>query len=361
MENSSIQILEDALVNHGSTQIVVPLGGTMEQLQDREVQLYIPNLQPMDLPLKRFEHRRFAARPFWQRLVIRGVDSLFPGFYRQYKNRPDEEEAEKIDQKILDIVLDHRVDLHILLNTRGGSVFERDVILELMALSKQTGGESKVYAFLDCQSAGAEIFNRADTRYAMADTHYMMHTSEVNWGIVKSQGTIVHSTIAHLNEFERDGNREQRKSELLQGFIANVPLEKRDQAQNWLAALSVNSRGEVNLSGKELSDFGVLIDKAGSVEDLIKTLGKNIGIKIDPEKISGELGIFLLTVLIQDIIQKKLGAEVAIKVDRSAKKISLLHHSATPEKQALANRVFDEDVKVNQLLLKLFKIISSDK
>lgn len=319
--------------------LVYPLNGPVESLQDSPIYVVRPEItEPLKLPLKLIEQRRFQRMPPGTQLMVPLLDKFFPSHYGRYKSSPKEKERLARQQKILNLLLEIRVDLALLINSNGGDVFDEMVIRELMALVRKSGGRVTSYAFNECQSAAAEIFLDADERYSLKDTRFMIHAAST---LADPHDHILQKFFGSLSKIGENAKRSAE--EVSDSLVPRAAAERREELFRCIQdASKKDRRAEVNFSGEQLAESGIIRETYSTVFSLAKKFSSKVGVTLEWESQRTEIDYFFIAVLFQQIIKSLTGMTVVVTHDRSKKSLSIRYDDTNPEKAQQAVLVFHQ-------------------
>ncbi len=189
----------------------------------------------------------------------------------------------KKQRDILDIILDGRVRVSVLLNSLGGNCRVQDNVIHFFDRIRENGGVIDAYATSFACSAAANIFSRADYKFVLPDSMVMWHAGSVE----ASPLSWMARSLTELNGEKY--NPETENTAKIQKYKRDFPIFLRESVypnlrDEVLAAVDnifqdpENPRGEVWMSGRQLSHYGLATQTLSDLSDMEMFLSKRTGL-----------------------------------------------------------------------------------
>lgn len=212
------------------------------------------------------------------------------------------------DPRLREILLDGRVKVSILLNTYGGQNIKE--IFECMGKTvKKNAGDTDAYVAARAKSAGALIFETADSHFSTYYSDFMWHSPVFKYPHrEKVRRQIADETLKNFEFFQRHTSP-KHMSDVRKRFAAAIV------DPHW-------PYNDVHLTGEELHRMGIIDRIYGNILELRKQFTRRTGIHIDTvDVLDNPLSAFFAMAELEERVYDETRFDLKLELDTKNKYI----------------------------------------
>jgi ATP-dependent protease ClpP protease subunit len=209
-----------------------------------------------------------------------------------------------LSRRVADVLLHGKIRLVLLLNTSGGShKHNEDVVQPSKEFVEAHGGSFHTFGTTEAASAGFELFLLAekDRRAALQTTEFLHHIGHPN-----TEEEMIEFDLKRLRvDYRRTMSKLLREASRKAKPTLREKFEKaKTESDNW----------EVNFTGNELHDMGVLHTACADISALVRKFIRSTGIFPDYEvRKTDPIARFFYFSALEQIVRREHGSNVRIK------------------------------------------------
>jgi len=182
-----------------------------------------------------------------------GIEALTLCAEKSFRNLFDAY-VKKYGKTLAETIIEGRLQITFLLNTLGGKAFTSRIINKAVQHVKTRGGQTNVYVTKNAMSAGAEIFEKGQSRFVLPESELMWHLSYM----ANNPGG---ERIGVEEDDSYCKSKEQQMERIKAFFRSTVHPEKIQEVLSriqWAIDDQTNQDNDIYFTGAELHKYGLV-------------------------------------------------------------------------------------------------------
>lgn len=230
------------------------------------------------------------------------------------------------DLKLQEILLDGRVKVSILLNTYGGQGI-KEVFECFSKTAHKNGGDVDAYVAARAESAGALIFETADSHFSLPHSNLMWHASIYKHPHRKKiREQITDETLENIAFFQK--NASQRLMHVVRRLFAEAIVDPSEPYN------------DVNFTGEDLRHMGIVDRVYFDILELRKQFTRRTGIPVDPlSGLDNPIDDFFYVAEVEEATMDETGIAPKLELDKKREHILWMQPSLECSTQWTRKRI----------------------